>query len=94
MAARSDSLRGPFTGKTGQGLLANGATQILRGDETVAGPGHIALTHDDNGRYWMLYHAFSPANQYSGRQLYMDRLKFEAEGWPYINDGHPSYPRK
>ena len=67
VAARSDSLRGPFTGKTGQGLLANGATQILRGDETVAGPGHIALTRDDNGRYWMLYHAFSQANQYSGR---------------------------
>ena len=94
VAARSDSLRGPFTGKTGRNLLANGATQILRGDETVTGPGHIALTRDDDGKYWMLYHAFSPTNQYSERQLYIDRLQFDNEGWPYINDGHPSYPKE
>ena len=94
VAARSDNLRGPFTGKTGQRLLDDGGTQILRGDKTVVGPGHIALTRDDDGKYWILYHAFSPTNQYKNRQLYIDRLRFDNDGWPYVNDGHPSYPKE
>lgn len=93
VAARADSLRGPYTGKSGRTLMANGATQILRGDSSVAGPGHIALTQDDSGDYWMLYHAWSSSNSYANRQLFLDRLRFDGDCWPYVNDGHPSYQK-
>ena len=64
---------------------------LLAGNDDWKCPGHGSIVDDGNGRYWLMYHSYS-ANSFIfiGREALLDEVKFGNEGWPTINDGHPS----
>ncbi|SBV98165.1 family 43 glycosylhydrolase [uncultured Dysgonomonas sp.] len=98
MVGRSESLSGPYLNKTGTDMKtfdawnpSNYQPVVVKGDATFGGPGHNArIITDDNGIDWMLYHAYID-NGSSQRNLMLDRVKWDDEGWPIVGNGTPSY---
>jgi xylan 1,4-beta-xylosidase len=78
--ARSRKLLGPWE--------KNPANPILAGNATWKCPGHGSIVTDEQGRYWLLYHAYSTTGSiFTGREGLLDEVKFGADGWPTINAG-------
>lgn len=94
MVARSTSPTGPFEVLKHQ---VEGDYPILEANDSWIGPGHNSVIMDDNGDYWILYHAIRPGDRYdrpdqkSGdrRIMLMDRLVFR-DGWPMVEGLSPS----
>jgi beta-xylosidase len=79
--ARSRKLLGPWE--------KNPANPILAGNESWKCPGHGTIVTDARGRDWLMYHAMHPKDfVYVGRQALLDEVKWGANDWPVINDGH------
>jgi beta-xylosidase len=78
--ARSRTLLGPWE--------KNPANPILAENQTWKCPGHGSIAMDAQGRYFLLYHAYSAGGSiFTGREGMLDEVKFGANGWPTINDG-------
>lgn len=95
VVGRAEDLRGPYRNRDWERLTADGATgtTILRSGEQFVGPGHCSVVRDENGGWWMLYHAYERGNGWVGdtprRVLLLDRIRWE-NGWPEVSDGTPS----
>jgi beta-xylosidase len=91
--ARASSPTGNFDGN-------KHPTPILKGDDRVASPGHQFVTDvriDGRPRQMIFYHGYpwydADGNKLPSvqtRKLMMDELHWDAEGWPWVNDGTPS----
>ena len=78
--ARSRNLLGPYE--------KNPANPILKGNEAWKCPGHGSFVETAKGRDFLLYHAYNARdNVYVGRQALLDEVRWEAGGWPTINNG-------
>jgi beta-xylosidase len=78
--ARSHSLLGPWE--------KNPMNPILDGNEQWKCPGHGSIATDEQGRYWLLYHAYSAySSVYTGREAMLDEVRFGADDWPTIDNG-------
>ncbi len=78
--ARSKSLLGPWE--------KNPKNPILPANDDWKCPGHGSIVDDEQGRYWLLYHAYDAASfVFTGREALLDEVRFEAGGWPTINSG-------
>jgi len=78
--ARSRSLLGSWE--------KNPANPILAGNLDWKCPGHGSIVSDEQGRYWLLYHAYSAKDFiFTGREALLDEVKFGTNGWPAINSG-------
>lgn len=101
LVARSKNLRGPYLDRNGNDIAGRGnGTLLLKGNDTIAGPGHNArLVQDDAGTDWLIYHGIdrSQGKVSSGasrRMLMLDPITWR-DGWPEIEGGVPSTtPRK
>lgn len=97
---RSKSLRGPYVDKAGNEITTKGnGTLVLQRNDYYAGPGHNArLITDKNGEQWMLYHAMDVKNAMIGtvnqRALMLDKVNWDVDGWPLVNNGSPSYTKQ
>jgi beta-xylosidase len=61
---------------------------ILKGNENFNCPGHGTAVTLENGRTFMLYHAYDPKDtNYVGRQALLDEVNWTADGWATINNG-------
>ena len=91
VVARSKKVIGPYVDKNGVPAIENGFSLLLEGDDTVKGPGHNAnFVKDDAGQYWMLYHGYDASAPQEGRKVYLDRVEWDADGWPSVGEGKPS----
>ena len=64
------------------------ANPILAANQSFKCPGHGSIVSDSRGRDFFLYHAYEVKDfVYAGRQGMMDEVKWNADGWPVINDG-------
>ncbi len=64
------------------------ANPILKGNETANCPGHGTIVTLENGRAFMMYHAFDRKDvNYVGRQAYLDEVNWTKDGWATINNG-------
>lgn len=91
VVGRSTSLKGPYKNKQGGEMVRDNYTTIISGDDRWAGPGHNSeIITDDNGDDWLLYHSYDKNNNYNGRLMLLDKITWSADGWPTVNDGHPS----
>lgn len=94
--ARSKSLHGPYLDKNGNDIAhAGNGSLVLQRNSTFAGPGHnSAIITDKDGVDWILYHAMDTKNAMIGtvnqRALMLDKVNWDADGWPLINNGYPS----
>lgn len=95
LVARSKDIFGPYMSPDGEYLIYNkyNYTLLSKGvDNMFVGTGHNSeILVDDAGQMWMYYHAFWKANDYHGRCMLMDKIEWDASGWPFIATGHPSY---
>lgn len=64
---------------------------ILVHDEHFSGPGHQFVIQDEDGKWHMFYHARVKASEGDNRRYLMhDFINWGKNGWPTINDKHPS----
>lgn len=86
VVCRSESLFGPYVDKEGKPMLENNYEVILTTNESFVGPGHNSeLITDDEGKTWFLYHAYNVANPAANRCIMLDEVKWDSEGWPYVD---------
>lgn len=101
VVGRSTRLDGPYLDKNGVDMNSFDAWNpthynpiVLRGNEMFAGPGHNSrIITDDKGVDWMLYHAFVH-NGSDSRSLMIDKVEWDADGWPMVGNGTPSFAMK
>lgn len=92
VVARSKDLFGPYVDKQGGKMLDNHHEVMLHKNERFVGTGHNSiLLEDDEKNTWMLYHAFELAHLDLQRQVLLDRVLWDEEGWPYVDKLEPSY---
>lgn len=78
--ARAHTLFGPWE--------KNPANPLLADNDVWKCPGHGSIVADEQGRYWLLYHAYSTGGSiFTGREGMLDEVKFGANGWPTIDGG-------
>lgn len=67
----------------------NPANPILAENKTWQCPGHGSIVSDNEGRDFLLYHAYRRTEEafYIGREALLDRVTWGGDGWPKINDG-------
>lgn len=101
VVGRSENLQGPYLSKTGEDMRnidawnpQNYQPVVLDGDEMFGGPGHNSrIITDDNGVDWVLYHSYVD-NGSSQRNLMLDKVGWDEEGWPIVGYGTPSFSMK
>ncbi len=95
---RSESIYGPYIDSDGFDLTqsSNGVTKgnlvLWAGSATnrsVYGPGHNSIYLDDKGDYWIYYHAYCDTDNYRTRHLFMDKLSWDDDGYPYVSYTDP-----
>lgn len=79
--ARARKLLGPWE--------KNPQNPILAENDTWQCPGHGSIVTDKAGRDYLLYHAYrkSEVAFRIGREALLDEVKWNANGWPSINEG-------
>lgn len=97
---RSQSVDGPYVGKnnfpltlSGHGTT-HGELCLWAGsgaDRDVIGPGHNSILVDDAGDWWMYYHAYSSLDTFGTRHLFMDKILWDEDGYPYVETYKPSF---
>lgn len=101
VVGRATQLDGPYLDKNGVDMNSFDAWNpthynpiVLRGNEMFAGPGHNSrIITDDKGVDWMLYHAYVH-NGSDSRSLMIDKVEWDADGWPVVGNGTPSFAMK
>ena len=78
--ARSRKLLGPWE--------KNPANPILAANETWQCPGHGSIVTDEQGRTFLLYHAYKRSEDFVqiGREALLDEVQWGTDGWPIINN--------
>ncbi len=91
LMARSTDIMGPYVNKLDRKALNNSFSNLLYCSPKVIGPGHNSeFLTDDAGQHWMLYHGWD-ANHIAGkRKVYLDKVSWDKEGWPMIENVRPS----
>lgn len=74
LVARSKSPLGPFEKAPHNPILA--------ASDRWNGPGHNGAIQDDNGDWWMLYHAMDKQSSSRDRIMLLDKITWQADGWP------------
>lgn len=97
---KSTSITGPYRDASKMSMAASGNSStygqlvVWAGnatDKSVYGPGHNTIFVDDAGQYWMYYHGYTESDNFSVRHLLLDKLEWDANGYPYVNGYKPSY---
>lgn len=93
VVGRSAFLEGAFFTKDGKAMTKGEGTVILssdKGDE-MFGPGHNGeIFTDDTGQDYMYFHCHDsslPPN--SNRYMFLQRIFWDSEGWPYFEEPKP-----
>lgn len=91
VVGRSENMYGPYVAKDGRKMTDNQHEWLIAGDLKFTGTGHnSALLEDERGNTWTLYHGYSKSNLNKGRQVFLDRIYWDEQDWPYVDGGHPA----
>lgn len=89
VVGRSSDIRGPYIGRDGSSMMNGEGSIILRADleerERFRGPGHSGFLHDDDGRDYIVYHAYDRTN-HGAPTLRISPIRWDGEGWPVAVD--------
>lgn len=78
--ARARSIMGPWEKFAGNPIMKSNASWRC--------PGHGSAVSTADGRTYYLYHAYAKHDSiFVGRQTLLDEIRWDASGWPSINDG-------
>ena len=99
LCGKAESITGPYYGSDGRRMdrvYDEGAAGDLviwsspDNDLTIA-PGHHSMVMDDAGDYWWYGHCFYEYDKYSTRHLAMDKILWDENDMPYVEDYELSY---
>lgn len=91
VVGRSKNLEGPYLAKDGGAMMDNAYTTVISKSTAFIGTGHNSiLLEDDGGNTWTLYHAFRADRPEDGRIVLLDRVLWDEDGWPYVENGQAS----
>jgi len=91
VVSRSTSPTGPYVDAYGNDMRqSNVGTPVISSNTHFVGTGHNSVLTDAAGDTWIVYHAY-PVEEANKRVLMMDKLLWDESGWPYIENGTPSY---
>lgn len=91
---KSDNIAGPYVDSEGRKLTASGSGVTygelvvwagMSSDRKVAGPGHNSVYRDDKGDLWLYYHSYCEEDNYRTRHLFMDKLSWDDNDFPYVS---------
>ena len=91
--ARSASLSGPYEKSPSPVVSVDMARYKMLVNCTWEGPGHGSAVQDGDGRWWMVYHAWTyqgVGRNPPGREMLLDRLVMDRDGWPSVRGRVPS----
>lgn len=96
---KSEDIWGPYVGSNGFPMTqSRGGTtygnlviQKPMSRNEYAGVGHNSILIDDAGDYWIYYHGYSKLDNFSKRHLFMDKLEWDENGYPYVQNKRPSF---
>jgi xylan 1,4-beta-xylosidase len=88
--ARASSPWGPFEPCPRNPILTHRDTPM---SQPIQGTGHADLVEDGEGNWWMVFLGFRPQSGYYwhnlGRETFLAPVRWDAQGWPVVNDGQP-----
>ena len=87
---RGETPLGPFYNHLGQTSEEGRGYPVIRSNHEFVGPGHNAVTTDDAGNDYLIYHSYSQKYP-SKRMLCIDKLEYDEDGWPSVEFLSPSY---
>ena len=87
VVGRSENVTGPYVDRDGVPMMEGGGTQVTFPDDRWRGPGHNAILQDEGVDY-IVYHAYD-AQMGGTPTLRIDRLTWDAGGWPSISAPEP-----
>lgn len=81
MVGRSENVTGPYVDRDGVEMMQGGGTQVTFPTERWRGPGHNGILQE-NGEDYIIYHAYDAARGQGTPTLHIDKLVWDADGWP------------
>lgn len=92
LVGRAEEITGPYLDAQGRPLTASGSGKTFGTmcldtgitNKNMSGAGHNSILVDDAGDYWIYYHAYSTADNYATRHLFMDKLAWDENGFPHV----------
>ena len=90
---RAESIKGPYYAPDGKDLATNNFGNTIGklalwcppGVRNTAAPGHNSILIDDAGDYWIIYHGYCDGDDFKTRHLFMDKLAWGEDGFPYVS---------
>lgn len=90
--ARSTSLLGPYTNKSGKSIMEHGGYEVaFSGNKVFSNTGHcLRIITDAGGNDWIFLHAYTVSKNNDCRYPHMYKVEWDEDGWPVIgNKGYP-----
>ncbi len=88
--ARAASPWGPFEVCPRNPILTHRQTPL---SEPIQATGHADLVQDGEGNWWMVFLGIRPQGGYYwhhlGRETFLAPVRWDADGWPVVNEGKP-----
>lgn len=92
VVGRAEALLGGYVSKEGAPMMHDSYTVVIAPNAYFVGNGHCSeIVQDTAGQDWVLYHGVDVSDPNSGRKLLLDQVKWDENGWPYIEGGSPSH---
>lgn len=92
VVGRSKKVWGPYKDKNGKTMMNNGYSLVIGPNSHYVGNGHGSqIIQDDAGQDWLLYHGYDKSSPQDGRILLLDQIRWDKEGWPFIEGKSPSH---
>lgn len=90
VVGRATNLKGPYLNKKGESMMTNNHQVLIHRNEKFVGTGHNSnLMTDQQGRTWMLLHAFDMDDP-NGRRLILQEILWDKEDWPFVMTDSPA----
>lgn len=92
VVSRSENLFGPYVNKAGGDIIdINNKADIFveNSDDFIANGHNSEIVQDDAGHDWILFHGYQKSNVDQGRVVFLERVYWDNEGWPYILGNSP-----
>jgi arabinan endo-1,5-alpha-L-arabinosidase len=84
---RSTSVTGTYYDRNGVSMMGDGGgTQLTFSDANWKGPGHNAVFLDNDGRYWLVHHAYNDPYNDGHAHMRIHELFWTPDGWPTLTE--------
>lgn len=90
-SSHADELPVPEKGTYSNPVVASSRYTVVIGpNERFVGNGHCSeIVQDKSGNDWLLYHGVDRKSPH-GRVLLLDQIRWDSNGWPYVEGNSPS----